>query len=548
MNVFEDLVVELKEENLLEETVIDSGPAPKTDQPPEIDHQTSYSPDSVANNGSGPMVSGTVDEATTSDEELAPSETPPAADKPLKKPRNGTEFYRKRAVNDMSNLQMVEHVFTGIEREYLKVVPKTFDDFKAKKALHTFLSVDENENSAGHTEAEFTLMHETEAWCTALAERDRDIPVSSLRQFCDNSRPALSSQALLALARFYRNLPFSEPVRAKFDFVITRLFSKPTGHEKRAPMFSRDEAVSHLNNLYGEWSSIALYSAEDDDSKLLLTALSFEDLAIEAESASSFDQLIESDFFGRLRLFKESISELFYAPAVVSAAVEGNIRVGNAYVTLLEREREKMNAETIRTKYTDLDDHEISDAAGRTLALVEILRGRPEPEVVPEVEESEPMPERRETPASPTPSAPAKVVAVTETEKRPFFGNFIENARSMNKWFLATAVVVIAASVGLYVWSNFFISEEVSTAGVQIVDIENSILKEHVKTARISGETFYGYMLPSWDLLPKEKRQEFLQKMLMAAQEKGCRQVTLTNTEGKSVGYASATRLEVVMP
>ncbi|MEO6051846.1 MAG: hypothetical protein ABIP78_11005 [Pyrinomonadaceae bacterium] len=46
----------------------------------------------------------------------------------------------------------------------------------------------------------------------------------------------------------------------------------------------------------------------------MLTALSFDDLAIEAENAGSFDQLIESEFFSRLRLFKESISELFYAP------------------------------------------------------------------------------------------------------------------------------------------------------------------------------------------------------------------------------------------
>ena len=113
-----------------------------------------------------------------------------------RKPRNGQEFYKKRAIDEVSNLQMVEHVLTGVEREYMKIVPDTFDDFNAKKTLHTFLQVTENENSVAHTEAEFAMMQETEAWCTALETRDKRIPVSSLRQYCENSRPALSSHAL----------------------------------------------------------------------------------------------------------------------------------------------------------------------------------------------------------------------------------------------------------------------------------------------------------------------------------------------------------------
>ena len=81
-------------------------------------------------------------------------------------------------------------------------------------------------------------------------------------------------QAMLALARFYRNSPYSEPVRAKFDFVITRLFSRPVSGERRKPLFSRDEALGHLNALYREWSSVQLYSAQDDLSNITLTAMS----------------------------------------------------------------------------------------------------------------------------------------------------------------------------------------------------------------------------------------------------------------------------------
>src|SRR5215211_2808609 len=102
---------------------------------------------------------------------------------------------------------MVEHVLTGVEREYLHVVPKVYDVFNAKKALQIFLNIAETADSEEHKAAELALMQETETWGIALLERDHNIPVSLIRQYCENSRPALSSQAMLALARFYRNAP-----------------------------------------------------------------------------------------------------------------------------------------------------------------------------------------------------------------------------------------------------------------------------------------------------------------------------------------------------
>lgn len=554
MNVLEDLIDELKEENLLEKTAFD------VDRESDADFDeivvsdapnASETKPGMARNGSSSSFIEDVEPADDAvDDEVSTLSMSEPSSAP-RKPRNGTEFYKKRAVGEVSNLQMVEHVLTGVEREHLKIVPHAFDDFNAKKALNAFLHVSENENSGEHAEAEFALMTETEAWCTALAERDHKIPVSSLRQFCENSRPALSSQALLALARFYRNLPYSETVRAKFDFVITRLFSRPTEHEKRVCLFTRDETLNHINTLYREWSSIALYSADDDESNVLLTALSFEDLSIEAENASNFDRLLESDFLSRLRLFKESISELFYAPIVTVAAIECNIRIGNAYVELIAREREKMDAASLRLKYGDLYDQAVSDAAARTLALVEILRENPHAVDAAETIVAPTKTKRPVVPAkTPAPVTAARPKPTVKPVKRrsPFFNNLLDNALSVNKTFLAVAVLLIAASVGLYVWANYFVTDEMTTAGVKTVEMENPILKEHIKTARVSGETFYALMLPSWDLLPKEKRLEFLQKVYQVALEKGCKQVNLTSNEGRPAGYASATRREVVMP
>ncbi|CAN5634436.1 hypothetical protein BH10ACI3_BH10ACI3_15490 [soil metagenome] len=570
MNVFEDLVVELQEENLLEKPNFAPGQSISADKdesyleempsrafmPAGSSHDIHDTLDPIE---ASPKESEAVDGGSLADPEPAPERdvkgeksgpvhdeqrSPERAPIP-KKPSNGKEFYRKRAVSEVSNLQMVEHVLTGVEREYLKVVPNVFDDFKVKKSLHAFLHVTDNENAPQHQEFEFTLMQETEAWCTALADRDKEIPVSNLRQYCENSRPALSSQAMLALARFYRNLPYSEPVRSKFDFIITRLFSRPLDQDKRVCLFTKDETLHHINTLYRDWSSISLYAADDDESKVLLTALSFEDLAVEAEQASTFDQLIACDFFGRLRMFKESISELFYAPNVTAAAIECNIRIGNAYVDLIDREHQKMDAESIQTKYGDLYDQTISEAAGRTLDLVELLKDRPivpraQEEVVNENfvgEDHEPI--QREAPVT----KPAKVKKGT-----PFISGLLENAFQINRWLVVSAAILIAASIGIYLWGNFVVRDDATSAGVRAVNLESSSLNEYVKTARVSGENYYVQLKETWDLLPKEKRQEQLQKMLQSAQENGCVQVTLISKDGKPAGYASATKLDVVMP
>jgi hypothetical protein len=543
MNVFEDLIVELKEENLLEETIFDTeGSAANPSEAEKevlLDVETDYEPDVDISD----PADETAAEIVGNDEAPEPAES---KSKKKKAAKGSREFFKKRAVAEVSSLQMVEHVLTAVEREYMKVKPNAFDDFNVKRALNAFLQVPDSDTDEQKT-TEFALMQQTETWCSALAVRDNNIAVQYLRQYCENTRPALSSQAMLALARFYRNSPYSEPVRAKFDFVITRLFSRPVGGERRKALFSRDEALGHLNTLYREWSSVPLYTADDDVSKIELTALSFDDLTAEAENAAFFDELIESDFFGRLRLFKESISEMFFAPDVAIAAIEANISIGNAYVKLIDLERQKADADVIQSRYGDLDSETISDAAARTLELVELLRAPLEVEdeyFEEEVVEAEP---------------PEKIIFDTSTkepEPEPktkitlpgFLNNIKENAFQVNKWLLAFSVLLITASIGVYIWANYFVEEPTPSAAVKTVNLDNAVFKEHLKTAKISGETFHGILLPSWDALPKDKREEYLKKILLAGPSMGFKQVNLLNKDGKQAGYASATRLDVEMP
>ncbi len=542
MNVFEDLIVELKQENLLERSVIDDqlGDDDLSHLEETVVPNTDTESEFEINGDDEFDIAETV-EIDDYHAHLEDTVVPDPKPEPVHvKPRNGREFYRKRAVAEVSNLQMVEHVLTGVEREYMKVKPHVFDDFEAKKALNTFLQVSENENSAEHSEAEFRLMAETEAWCTALAERDKEVSVASLRQYCEGSKPPLSSQALVALGRFYRNLPYSEGVRSKFDFVITRLFSRAVENELRIALFNREETLGHIQTLYRDWSSIALYGAHDDDSDLSLAAMSFADLAAEAENAPSFDHLIEQDFFNRVRNFKESIGEIFYAPSVLAGAIDANVRIGNAYVKLIAAERKKLDAETIQTKYAELYDDTVSEGIGRTLELVEILRSpAPSPDVSHEADE--PV----ATPVEKTKPSPAKEADKEDRQRHPFVERMIASILGMNRWLVGVSALLIAVSLGIYVYANYFVDDRAAKTDVRQMSISDPLYKDYVTSGVITDQTLHGVLLANWDTLPKEKKLEILTKLYNSGKENGFNQVNLIAADGRSAGFASANRIEV---
>ncbi|MEP6945216.1 MAG: hypothetical protein ABJA02_04810, partial [Acidobacteriota bacterium] len=576
MNIFEDLVVELKEENLLEETFIDlpkgglNGESaddailsldeihisdePATELEPEQAGTKGISsePDEaeIELNSATPIAGpGTVESADLqfqgSDETIQ-----------IRKAESHREFFKKRAASEMSSLKMVDAVLSAVEREHLKVVPRTYDDLEAKKALHAFMQVAEDDAGDEHKAAEFRLLNETELWCSALAERDRNISVGHLRVYCEMCKPMLSSQAMLSLARFYRNLPYSDRVRGKYDFIMTRLFSKPTGSDRRDLLFTHQQMVGHIKTLYADWSSIPLYATEDDDSSIVLTSLSFEELAVEAESAASFDDLIKSDFFGRLRMFKESIAELYFAPAVTASAVECNVRIGNIYVDLIDRERAKMDVDSIHQRFAELDDQTVSEAAGRSLGLLDILR-----EKVQVVTDEDPVDDDPELPQESSgpqsdyetvePSGPRETVNAIETvgsRWTTFTDGLKENIRSVNRLFLAGAFVLVAASIGLYVWANYFAEPNLPTAGVKTLSFQGTELGEQVKTAKLSGDTLYLVAQPTFSSLGKDKQTEVLQQFSRAGNDKGWAKVVVMNPDGKTVGFVSATRLDLYEP
>lgn len=444
------------------------------------------------------------------------------------KPVSEKEFYRKRAMEEVSGLQMVEHVISGVEREQMKVAPKPYDDLGVKKALHMFIQVVEDVDSPEHAQTEYQLMQETQNWCSALSHRDRRISVAHLRRYCETTRPVLSSQALLALARFYRNLPYTESVRSKFDLVTTKLFSRELGKERRELVFTKDEMTKHLKDLYAEWESIQLYPEDENCPEIVQAIMKFKDFVVEAEKALNFDELVTNDFFNRLRLYKESTNELFFAPSVAVAAIECNIHIGNQYVELIERERRKANSDTLQDKYGFLHDQAISDATSKTLQLVELLR-----EITAEEKENEGDGEDKTILISAESLKALQTELALQKDRAP-------HPLAINKWLAMVLVLVCLVCGGLYVWVEYFSTQSIPSEGVKKVNVEDSYYKEYFQTARISEETYYAVTTPAWDLLDLEKREEILKNILNEGEKKGYRKIQVLDKKGRTVGQAGA--------
>lgn len=82
------------------------------------------------------------DKAVAETEESAEFEEPQFPEYELlsKSIISDSEFYRRRATEEVTSLQIVEHLISAIEKEQMKIVPKPYDDLPVSMALHDFLT------------------------------------------------------------------------------------------------------------------------------------------------------------------------------------------------------------------------------------------------------------------------------------------------------------------------------------------------------------------------------------------------------------------------
>jgi len=110
---------------------------------------------------------------------------------------------------------------------------------------------------------------------------------------------------------------------------------------------------------------------------------------------------------------------------------------------------------------------------------------------------------------------------------------------------LMASVLTIVASLGIYMWSEYYSpAEEVSATTAKTVDLEKPELKQYVRASRISGSILHAIVTSEYESLNADARREYLQRMLQAGSTKGYNKVSLVNIKGKDVGYASAERIE----
>lgn len=503
MNVFEDLIEELKEDCLLEETINDF-------------------PESISDHSDDGRSADPVFEKVTSGDRKTSNPGRQNNPRSIGDPK-------KFASDEISALQMVEHVFTGIERDVLNEEPKPYSELHAKQALHRFMHCSADAGSEEAFDLESKLSAEIDNWKASLLKRDAKMSPANIRRYCETSQPPLSSQALFALVRFYFSTGLRAAAATKIDSVLTRLFSKKDVGERRAALVNKEETISHLRKRFSDWAGGAS-EATDGVPESMLSVLSFEDFLIEAEKVDNLEEFLKGDFFNRLIQFKESIREQFVSPEVMAACIRCNIGVGNAIVESLEKFGQRTNAARLKKKFGVLDHDAIAQAIGRTIDFDQLNTDSPETPVKKPQKQAEPK-------EQPHPSKPVKKKSSSQTATSGLF--------AVNKTLLLTAAILVSISVGLYVWTNYFGDAQSVNVSLPAVELDGFEYKEMVQTAKISGETMYAQMTPAWDALADDKKQELVQKLYAFASKKGVNKLNVLNIHGASVAFATPSRQEL---
>lgn len=456
--------------------------------------------------------------AESSDSPAAAADNVPA----FEKPADRREFFRKRATEEISSLQMVDHVLSEIEKKYC-IATKPFDDLAAKAAFQSFLKFSDDPDSHNHTDAEFRLKEETTKWSGALSARDRQIKVWQIREFCENSVPVLSSQALVSLACFYRNSPFSSDIREKFDYVFTRLFSRETYDSKRRLLFEYDDMITHIKTLYSNWSSIAAFDLENDEAAIVQIVGDFERMGAMIEQCTDIGTAVRNNWAKQLKELKERTEEIFFVPEVAAAAIGCNVTLGNRWVELVIKEKKNHPAHMIAETIGSAQDNIVSDTTGKTLVLDELLRIEPEEEV-------EAEPEERTT--INFTSTPAVRTAVRKREKL-----------SISKGLLAFAVVAVFACGGILYWSSG--TETVGDTVAKSVKLDSSEINANLVSLTASNETLYATAKPTFVLMGDEQKSEFLKMAVNVATERGLKRVNVIDADGRTIAFASKDRIDL---
>ncbi|MCS6874277.1 MAG: hypothetical protein NZM17_06320 [Pyrinomonadaceae bacterium] len=429
--------------------------------------------------------------------------------------------------SEVSSLQLVDYIFSSIEKGKGANSDERFNVSQLKSILHDFSKAIQSENREKTSEIEEKIEEQIELWYLSLAQRDKKIMPSEFRLYCENSKPPLSPQALVSLIRFYTGLPFSEHIRSKLDVLVTKLFSTQTWNKSRELVASTDEIRMKFEGFYKEWANAPLFSEQKDE-----VLARFREFVERAKNFNTLGELLQSGIHSELLNFKASLGEEFLAPYVLAASVDCNVSFGNHCVELVLREKEVLGAEAVKSRYGASIDDILSEAIAKTFNVADIVDAKRE-EVV---RFSEPE-TQTEILVKKKPKKEKKKQEIT-----PFIPSF--SFTITNKWLLVVLFLTIGLALALYVYVEFGMSG-VTKKNVEIFQIENTEFQGYLKAGRISNELLIGVVTDKWKTLNDSEKKAMVEKLVNVGKQRNFSKVFLLNNNGLTVAEAYEGKVEI---
>jgi hypothetical protein len=245
----------------------------------------------------------------------------------------------RRAGEEAVQLRIVERFLSEVERRLLKTMPSIFDIQRVRTALQILKTLTEDDDIDECLEAEFRLDQEFHLWRELIIERDQKIETYHFRRLCDSAPYPLEDEIFIALASFYRGLDLTSATQSKFDLSVTRLFTRPVTGGRREMRGLRSDNIRRLKNLFPQHDSVVVSSSDVE-----AAVSTIEGFTHEALNFAVFEDLVKAKIFDRYRAFKRELGLLFFEPAIVAAAIECNVAVGNVFDELLRSADEQLSS------------------------------------------------------------------------------------------------------------------------------------------------------------------------------------------------------------
>jgi hypothetical protein len=430
-----------------------------------------------------------------------------------------------RAEEDFSTIQLIEHLFDGVEGDPSKSDAAVLAASEARRALGRIRQLSHAEDLEFFRELS-ELSNALKEWRSELELRDTRIEASRLRAFCENSHPPLSAKSLIALAGLYNGESFSDNTRDKFDFVMTRLFTFEQSTVKREMRFGRGETIEQIQKLYDKWG-FDHEGPSKDDPPVYEVVEKFAAFGRRIDAAPTFADLLRSDIPSGIREFKKSLDSLIFEPEILASLLECNVKIGNRFVEIAASEKESYGPEAVRSKYGDAYDQIATDVAARTLRLAELLESE---DLVPE-KESGPI------------EIKADEVSVTPSKQQRSRRGIL---RGVNKVLLAATILTVIAGI-----AAFFLIDTSNTArrsdtpAAKQIDISGTPFGRYFTDPKMTESTLYVISTLDWEGLTPEEKKKILKLALDDTKKRGRASVRVQSSEGKRIAYASDTRIEL---